>query len=122
MKKTVLLILAAIIFVFGLATLFAPKILCCDKPEYVYRVKSDLHTISTALEMFKSAHGHYPIRLTDLVGEGGYLDLFPLDPWGNSYIYKVSTSDGGGYELISLGKDQLNGGESENRDLSLPSS
>lgn len=39
----------------------------------------------------------------------------PLDSWGHKYIYK---SDGLTYEIISLGKDGLPGGNGLNADLS----
>ncbi len=40
----------------------------------------------------------------------------PLDPWGNSYIYKVPGSKSE-FDLLSYGKDGQPGGAAENADI-----
>lgn len=40
-----------------------------------------------------------------------------MDPWGRAYMYRLQDA-GGDFELKSLGKDGLPGGEAENADLS----
>jgi general secretion pathway protein G len=48
---------------------------------------------------------------------GPYLDgEIPLDPWGRQYRYKA-ISGKKEFEVLSLGKDGLIGGENENEDL-----
>lgn len=39
----------------------------------------------------------------------------PQDPWGNDYIY---ITEGGSFEIISLGADGAEGGEEEAADIS----
>jgi general secretion pathway protein G len=50
---------------------------------------------------------------------GGYLGAKtePKDPWNNAYVYYLN--DDGSPELVSLGADRKEGGESFNRDLKL---
>lgn len=50
---------------------------------------------------------------------GGYLEdgaEIPLDPWDNDYIYE---SDGRTFDIISLGRDGVEGGDGFDTDISL---
>jgi len=51
--------------------------------------------------------------------DGPYLKKeTPLDPWGRDYYYESPGSfDPGGYDIYSLGRDGLEGGEDEDADL-----
>ena len=40
----------------------------------------------------------------------------PLDPWGNAYNYKYP-GENGDYDLYSLGRDNVDGGEGEDADV-----
>ncbi len=40
----------------------------------------------------------------------------PKDPWGNDYHYR-SPGENGDFDLYSLGADNNDGGEGENRDV-----
>jgi general secretion pathway protein G len=86
--------------------------------------------LKEALQDFKRHCGFYPGEdqgLDALVEKpagrecrryapGGYLsDSVPLDPWDNDYVYK---SDGRDVEIISLGADQLEGGDGFDADIS----
>jgi len=42
----------------------------------------------------------------------------PKDPWGNDYIFKVPGPNGLPFEILSLGGDNVEGGEGENADIS----
>jgi general secretion pathway protein G len=76
------------------------------------------------LDLYELDNGQYPTTEQDLAAlvkkptssplplnwQGPYLKKVPLDPWGNSYIYKCP----GGhniedYDLSSRGKDSLEG-------------
>ena len=49
--------------------------------------------------------------------QGTYLPKeIPLDPWGRSYIYR-SPGEHGDYDLISYGRDGVQGGEGEDEDI-----
>ncbi len=91
-----------------------------------------MKSIAQSLELFKQDTGQYPDTedgLEALVSNpdedkysgfmpGGYFSgkRVPQDPWKNDYIY-VSQEDG--FEIISLGADNQEGGTEENRDLKL---
>jgi general secretion pathway protein G len=49
---------------------------------------------------------------------GPYLKkkTIPKDPWGNDYRY-VSPGQHGSYDISSLGADNKEGGEGENKDI-----
>ena len=78
-----------------------------------------LREIEKALEFFFKHNGFYPTTeqgIEALVtkpttdpqpenyAEGGYLKRVPLDPWGNSFIYR-SHGEKGPIEIISCGSD-----------------
>ena len=49
--------------------------------------------------------------------QGPYLKKMPPpDPWGNSYVYRTPGANGD-FEVLSLGKDGLPGGEGEAADI-----
>lgn len=90
-------------------------------------------SIETALERFKIDCGRYPSEEEGLsalmqVPEDLEMDWGPesylkkerdiRDAWGNDYVYLSPASDGSAFEIISLGADGAEGGESFNADLS----
>ncbi len=86
-------------------------------------VKSEFATIMKALETFRIDQGRYPtedegleilIQPTDTWPDG-FLSKVPKDPWKNEYIYLVQDNR---FELICLGADGREGGESEDKDFS----
>lgn len=86
-------------------------------------VKSEIATIMRALESFRIDQGRFPteeegleilVQGTDSWPEG-FLPKVPVDPWKNPYIYLVQDGE---FELICLGADGREGGESEDKDFS----
>lgn len=91
-----------------------------------------METISESLKMFRADYGAYPQMdegLNALVANpdstkyknypnGGYLDSksTPKDSWGTEFVYLL---DGGNFDIVSLGADKKEGGESENEDIYL---
>lgn len=45
-------------------------------------------------------------------------DAIPLDPWKRKYIYRTTDSEAVPFEIISYGKDGVEGGEGVNADIS----
>jgi general secretion pathway protein G len=93
--------------------------------------KADLRTVAASLEMYKLDNRTYPTTEQGLAAltapptsqpiplnwvQGGYLPTPPVDPWGNSYLYK-SPADNGPYELISNGADGVPGGDGADADI-----
>ncbi|MFP8835457.1 type II secretion system major pseudopilin GspG [Hydrogenophaga sp. XSHU_21] len=49
---------------------------------------------------------------------GPYLSKdLPADPWGRAYLYRSPATDGGDFDLMTLGKDGTPGGDAENADV-----
>jgi len=90
---------------------------------------TQIQLLGTALDSFRLDVGRYPTTeegLEALINpvpgleswNGPYLKKseIPLDPWGNPYHY-ISPGEHGDYDLYSLGADNAEGGEGENRDI-----
>ena len=121
-----LVVLAIIALIAGLA---APQVL-----RYLGSARSDaaqaqIRNIESALELFYIDNLRRPTNeeglavLTQPTPElqarwnGPYLKNADSlkDPWGNSYIYRVTD---GGVEILSYGRDGKAGGTGEDRDIS----
>ncbi len=90
-------------------------------------VDGDFNSISNALQSYKTNAGHYPSEqqgLKALVVKPTtaprprrwtqIMDKVPKDPWNNEYIYKYpGTKDRSRPEIISLGKDGIEGTEDD---------
>src|ERR1700744_123609 len=87
---------------------------------------ADIHGgIKSALGNFKVDNGHYPIGtngLLELVQKtadatnwhGPYLDKWPVDPWGDNYIYECpGRYNTNAYDLFSAGPDGRIGTEDD---------
>jgi general secretion pathway protein G len=93
--------------------------------------KTQISNFVHALGMFYLDNDYYPTTeqgLDALVAkpttgrvpkdfpENGYIDSIPLDPWGHEHIY-VSPGAERGFEIMSLGRDGLQGGEGFDADI-----
>ena len=108
--------------------------------QYVRRAKveaarSQIKTLQTALQIFRSEQGQLPTQsqslealcqqpttppIPDKYPEEGYLDTptVPKDPWGHDYIYLVPGRNGEPFEIISYGSDGEPGGTGDAADVS----
>lgn len=113
-----------------LVAMVAPNILGRTGEAQVKIAKAQIKEISNALDLYKLDNYFYPSTsqgLNALVEKpsgspepknwkaGGYMKKLPQDPWGNEYIY---ITEGGSFEIISLGADGAEGGEEEAADIS----
>ena len=97
--------------------------------------KSDIASLSQALDMYKLDNHFYPTTdqgLEALVSRPqsspeprnwnpeGYIkgNKLPLDPWDGEYVYMSPGEDNRPYELLSLGADARSGGEGYAADIS----
>jgi general secretion pathway protein G len=82
-------------------------------------LKSDLITLRKALELYKLHINSYPEKLDYLVSrppsdesekwKGPYIiGELPKDPWGNDYVYKITSDSEIGYILESEGPEEKN--------------
>ena len=126
---TLIELLVVLVILGLLASLAGPKVM-----NYLGGAKSDsahlqVEEFGASLDLFKLETGRYPTTQEGLQAlvqapagltgwNGPYLKkkTLPKDPWGNEYIY-VSPGQHGPYDLSSLGADNREGGDGENKDL-----
>lgn len=86
---------------------------------------NQMQNIYKVAEALYTSTGRWPESIEAMVnaqGEDGLpaiasLDRYPIDPWGNEYIYTV---EGGRARVRCLGSDNAEGGEGEAQDLAFP--
>jgi general secretion pathway protein G len=123
---TILEIVIVFILLAGIMAFVGPKIF-----EQMGRAKSSeakirIQQLVGQIEIYKLEVGRYPDSLQSLVKQpagvdrwnGPYAkDLDLKDAWGNDYRYTVPGTTKA-FDLISLGADNKEGGDGENRDVS----
>ena len=85
-----------------------------------------IENLGSGIDLYRLEVGEYPPTLEALVSQppgasrwsGPYLrkKTLPKDPWGNPFTYRAP-GENGPYDLISLGADNIEGGEGEDRDI-----
>lgn len=100
----------------------------------VVTAKSQMETLSLALDSFCLDMGRYPyesegfdalfLRSAVISGDeswnGPYVEKkIPKDPWGKNYVYSVPGENGRPYSLKSLGRDGVEGGDGYDEDICL---
>jgi general secretion pathway protein G len=126
---TLIELLVVLVILGLLASVAGPKVI-----GYLGGAKSDTARLQTeefgaSLDLFKLETGRYPTTQEGLQGlvqqppglagwNGPYLKkrTVPKDPWGNDYRY-VSPGQHGSYDISSLGADNKDGGDGENKDI-----
>ena len=129
---TLIEMMVVLVIIGIVAALIVPNVIGRPDEARVAVAKSDLHTIGASLEMYRLDARTYPTTaqglraLTEKPVEapvppvwatGGYLPTPPVDPWGNTYIYR-SPADKAPFEIKSLGADGKPGGDGVNADIS----
>ena len=123
---TLIEILVVLAIIAVMAYLIVPNVIGRPDQARATVAQTDLRTISAALKMYRLDNGQYPTSSQGLgalveppaagAAPGGYLDTLPEDPWGRAYGYR---SDGGGFEIVSLGADGAEGGEGADADIAV---
>ena len=126
---TLIELLVVLVILGLLAGLVGPRVL-----KYLGGAKSDtaqlqIEELGAGLDLFHLEVGRYPTTDEGLQAlaeppagvagwNGPYLKKrdIPRDPWGNPYNYKYP-GDNGDYDLYSLGRDNVDGGEGEDADI-----
>jgi len=126
---TLIEIMVVVVILGILGALVAPSILGRPDEARVTVAKSDIRSISNALDMYKLDNFRYPNAsegLKALVEKpasaknwnpDGYLPQMPEDPWGNPYIYQRPGEKSRHFDLYSLGADGVEGGEGTDADI-----
>jgi general secretion pathway protein G len=123
---TILEIVIVFILLASIMSFVGPKIF-----EQMGRAKSSeakirIQQLVGQIEMYKLEVGRYPDSLQALVKQPAGVDRwngpYAKDPdlkdaWGNDYRFTVPGTNKG-FDLVSLGADNKEGGDGENRDVS----
>ena len=128
---TLIEILVVVVIIGILAAAVVPRLMDRPGEAMQVRARSDIQTLSTALNMYRLDNFAYPSTnqgLEALINRpggspearnwrsGGYIDRIPKDPWGRDYVY-LSPGQRGDFDLYSYGADGQPGGEGENADV-----
>jgi general secretion pathway protein G len=122
----VLIVLVIIALIVGLAT---PALMGRLGAAQSRTAEIQLENLATSLDLFRLDTGRYPTVQEGLSAlilppagvearwAGPYVRRgeLPDDPWGRPYIYRAAP--GGGFELVSYGRDGEPGGAGEDRDI-----
>ena len=80
--------------------------------------QAQIELLGQALDLYRLEKHKYPTSDEGLEALKSYLKKnVPKDPWGNDYIYESPGKEGRGYDLISLGADNAEGGEGTDIDI-----
>lgn len=128
---TLIEIVVAVAILAILSSIVALKVIGNVETASVTKAKSDVQSLSSALNMYKLSNFTYPSTdqgLRALVEKpagqpeapnwqsGGYVERLSKDPWNRDYQY-LSPGQHGEFDIYSLGKDGQAGGEGANADI-----
>jgi general secretion pathway protein G len=128
---TLVEVMVVVVILGLLATLVVPRVMGQGEQARRTAASVQIKEIEQALDLFRLDNGFYPtteqgiaalVTKPSLAPEpknwrsGGYLKKIPVDPWGNSYLYR-NPGDHGEIDLLSLGPDGVEGGEGNNADI-----
>ncbi len=123
---TLIELVVVILILAILAALIVPRVVGRGDDAKRSKAASDISTLRSQVQLFKSDVGTFPESLLDLRTRpsegadgwrGPYLDKeLPTDPYGNEYDYQV-TSDGEDFTIICYGADGAPGGDGNNSDI-----
>ena len=126
---TLLELLVVLVILGMLASLAGPRVM-----KYIGGAKSDtarlqIEEFGAALDLYKLETGRYPDTQEGLQAlvqappsvsnwNGPYLkkNSIPKDPWGVEYHW-VSPGEHGAFDIFSLGADNREGGDGEDKDI-----
>ncbi|EKT4468017.1 type II secretion system major pseudopilin GspG [Pseudomonas putida] len=130
---TLIEIMVVVIILGVLGALVLPNVMSRPDHAKLTAARTDIQSISTALEIYRLDNGRYPSTAQGLDAlvkrptvaplprqwnAQGYLKSTPTDPWGSPYQYtSPGTRSSQGYDLYSLGADGQPGGEGMDADI-----
>ena len=119
-----------VILIIGLLTgIVAPRFMGQIARSEITTAKAQIDSFDKALQAFRIDMGRYPttsegLRVlveppgADPRWHGPYLrDGVPPDPWGRPYEYRIPSSRGKDFDLISYGRDRAPGGTGDDADV-----
>ena len=120
---TLIEIMVVVVIIGMLVTLILPKVLDRQDQAALIKAKADIHSLSSAIKLYKLDNFKYPPTsdgLEALVGSGsgskGYIERLPKDPWGQKYNYQYPGQHMD-FDVWSFGADGQSGGTEQNQDV-----
>ena len=128
---TLLEIMVVVAIIAILSTVVAVNLVGKVDDAKLARAKSDIQSLTSALQLYKLDNGSYPTTEQGLKAltqkptvapvpnnwkTGGYLDKLPQDPWGRDFQY-LSPGVKGEVDVFSFGADGAPGGEGADADI-----
>nr|WP_280742197.1 type II secretion system major pseudopilin GspG [Sphingomonas jejuensis] len=129
---TLVELMVVIVIIGLLATIVVVNVLPSLDRANDTRVRSDIQTLESALEMYRLDNLTYPSTTEGLQAlttppptlsqparyrPGGYVRRLEEDPWGRPYLYSQPGRNGRPFDVFTLGADGAEGGEGENADI-----
>jgi len=123
---TILEIVIVFVLIASLLAYVVPRIYDQMTKAQSAQAKLKLNDLAGNIELYRLEVGRYPDNLQALVKQPAGVDKWNgpytkeanlKDAWGNDYRYTVPGAQGKPYDLVSLGADNKEGGEGENRDI-----
>lgn len=128
---TLIEMMVVLVIIALVAAIIVPNVIGRPDEARVTVAQTDIRAIGSALELYRLDNQTYPTSSQGLEAlstrptappeprnwvAGGYLPNVPVDPWGNSYVYR-SPGDTAGFDLVSLGSDGAPGGDGTATDI-----
>ncbi len=124
---TLVELLVVMVIIGLLAALVAPRLFQKVGKGKQSAAKAQIELLGAALDQFALDTGDYPTTSEGLnalitssgsdAWDGPYLKkALPMDPWGKPYQYQ-SPGSHGDYDMFSYGKDGMQGGDGEAKDI-----
>jgi general secretion pathway protein G len=126
---TLIELLVVLVILGLLASLVGPRVMKHVGESKTKTAVLQIEELSSALDLYKLETGTYPTSDQGLMAlvekpsgtdqwNGPYLRKKTIrnDPWGQPYQYRYP-GDHGDFDIYSLGADNAEGGEGENRDV-----
>ncbi|MHC4598557.1 MAG: type II secretion system major pseudopilin GspG [Planctomycetota bacterium] len=117
---TLIEVMVVVVILGILATVVTIKVTQYLAKAKVNTARIQMRELMKGLELFKQENDKYPENLEELIeateeNPEAFIDVIPLDPWGNGYEYMSDTEHG--YDLICYGADGQEGGEGNDADI-----
>lgn len=130
---TLIEIMVVVVIIGLLVAIVSPRLMVQFEKAKVVQTKAQIRNLEQALKLFKLDCGSYPSteqglkalvekptigKIPENYAKGGYLEKgkIPLDAWGSPFIY-LSPGLYDDYDIISLGRDGKEDGESFDADI-----
>ena len=114
---TLIELLVVMVILGLLASLVGPKLFGHVDKARQKDAQAQIELLGQALDLYRLEKHRYPTTSEGLKAIEPYLKKsIPKDPYSNGYVYR-SPGTHGEYDLLSLGADNVEGGEGNNQDI-----